>query len=458
MKRIFLFILPILSLFLLGSCIEDGFDTRPSAQPSFSVEELDMGVQFTENPSPTAMLMVYNRNSKQINLSDIRLRNGQYFRINVDGRSGREFSDVEIRPNDSIYVFVECTLPPTPSATPEEMTDFLDIQTNGILRSVPIKALAQNVERHHGETISESTVWTADVPHIIFDTLRVAPGVTLTLEPGVQMLFHDKGALRVDGTLLSQGTAEKPVRFTGDRTGNVVADISYDVMSNQWHGVIFGRESKGNRLSHTEIINTSAGLHLDSLADLTMVNSRIYNSGSTLIAARGGSRILALGCELTNAASALLLAEGGDFRFYRTTLANWYLFKWPDMSIIEFIDAPATHAEFVNSVIYGRDSALNDYAEKTETVDIWFRRVCFALGGNDDARFVNCLWETDPMLQYDLKEYTFTYLPLPESPILNAAYAELDPEDLPALDRHGRPRGLALGAYGPGPIEGTPAD
>ena len=110
MKRIFLFLLPIFAIFGLGSCIEDGFDTRPSAQPTFSVEELDMGVQFTENPSPTAMLMVYNRNSKQINLSDIRLREGKHFRINVDGRSGREFADVEIRPNDSIYVFVECTL------------------------------------------------------------------------------------------------------------------------------------------------------------------------------------------------------------------------------------------------------------------------------------------------------------------------------------------------------------
>ncbi len=457
MKRIFYILLPILSLFALGSCIEDGFDTRPSAQPTFSVEELDMGVQFTENPSPTALLMVYNRNSKQINLSDIRLREGQYFRINVDGQSGREFSDVEIRPNDSIYVFVECTLPPTPSAAPEEMVDYIDIQTNGVTRSVPIKALAQNVERHRDETITESTTWTAEVPHVIFDTLRVAPGATLTLEPGVNLLFHDKSALRVDGTLLSLGTAEQPVRFTGDRTGNVVADISYDVMSNQWHGVIFGRGSTGNRLTHTEILNTCAGLALDSLVDLTMINSRIYNSGTTLIAARGGSKILALGCELSNAASALLLAEGGDFRFYRSTLANWYLFKWPDMAIVEFLDAPQTHAEFVNSVIYGRDSALNDYSEKPEEADIWFRRVCFAVAGKDDARFINCLWETDPLLQYDLKEYTFTYLPLPETPILNAAFAELDPEELPALDRHGRPRGLTLGAYGPGPIEEVPA-
>lgn len=449
-KRIF-YILSIFFCAALTACIEDGFDTRPSAQPSFSVEELDMGVQFTENPSPTAMLMVYNRNSKQINLSSVRLRQGENFRINVDGQSGREFHDVEIRPNDSIYVFVECTLPPTPTAEPQEMSDMLDIVTNGVTRSVPVKALAQNVVRHRDETITQSVTWTAEMPHIIFDTLRVASGATLTLEPGTRLLFHDKAALKVEGSLRAEGTVEAPVRLSGDRTGNVVADISYDVMSNQWHGVIFGRNSVGNHLSHTEIVNTCAGVALDSLAELTLVNSRIYNSGTSLISARGGSKILCYGTELSNAASALLLAEGGDFRFYRSTLANWYLFKWPDMAIVELLDAEKTHAEFVNSIIYGRDTPLNDYSETPEAVDIWFQRVCFSVEGKDDARFLNCIWDTDPLLDYDLKEYTFDYFPHPDSPVLQAADSGLDPEQLPALDRHGRQRLATLGAYAPQP-------
>lgn len=443
-QRIFLF---IAILFSLTACIEDGFDTSPSAQPTFSVEELDMGVQFTENPSPTAMLMIYNRNSKQINLSQVNLRSGAHFRINVDGRSGSEFHDVEIRPNDSIYVFVECTLPETPTAQSVEMTDMLDVITNGVTSSVPIKALAQNVVRHRAEVISESVTWTAEMPHIIFDTLRVAPGATLTLAPGTELLFHDKAALKVEGTLLSRGTADAPVRLRGDRTGNVVADISYDVMSGQWCGVEFGRSSRGNHLSHTEIVNTSSGLALDSLAELTIENCRIHNSASTLIATRGGSRIRALGCELSNAASALLLAEGGDYQFFRSTLANWYLFKWPDMAIVEFLDPEKTHAEFVNSIIYGRDTPVGHYSDTPEATDIWFRRVCFTVEGTDDARYVNCLWATDPQLSYDLKEYTFSYLPAPESPILQAADPALDPADLPALDRHGHPRSLSLGAY-----------
>lgn len=441
----------ILWALLAASCIEDGFDTSPSAQPRFSVEELDMGVQFADNPSPTSLLMVYNRNSKQINLSRVRLRDGSLFRINVDGQSGREFTDVEIRPNDSIYVFVECTLPPTPTSDPLEMEDWLDVETNGVTRSVRIYALAQNVIRHNEETIDADEVWTAEVPHIIFGALTVAPGATLTLEPGTALLFHDKASLSVGGSLIASGTAEQPIVMRGDRTGNVVADISYDVMSNQWEGVAFGRESKGNRLEHTEIVNTCGGLALDSLAELTLVNCRISNSGTTLIDARGGSRILSLGSELSNAASALLLLEGGDYEFHRTTLANWYLFKWPDMAVVELLDAAATRADFVNSIIYGRGEPVGKYSETPEAVDVWFRRTMFTVAGTDDQRYLNCLWEKDPMLDYSLTDYTFPYTPLPESPALNAADSALDHPDLPALDRNGRERGLTLGAYAPAP-------
>lgn len=438
---------------MLCGCIEDGFDTRPSAQPDFSTEELDMGIQFTDNPSPTAQLMIYNRNSKQINLSSVRLRSGRDFRINVDGQSGREFANVEIRPNDSIYVFVECTLPPAPSAEPLVMSDQLDVVTNGVTRSVTISATAQNVVRHRDETLTADATWTAEMPHIIFGELRVAPGATLTLEAGTQLLFHDKASLQVDGSLLALGTAAAPIRMQGDRTGNVVADVSYEVMSNQWEGVTFGRESAGNSLSHTEIINTCRGVELDSLATLRLENCRLTNSGQALLTARGGSKILALGSELSNAAVSLLLLEGGDYEFHRCTLANWYLFKWPELTIIEFFDAPATRAEFVNSIIYGRGDPLAAYAEKPMEMDIWFKRVMFAVEGSDDARYLQCLWEQDPLLDFSLTDYVFPYSPLPDSPALGAADPALDHPDLPPLDFRGLERALTLGAYAPIPPE-----
>lgn len=436
----------------MTGCIEDSFDTSPSAQPSFGVDELDMGLQFTENPSPTSKLIIYNRNSRIINLKTVRMRSGRYFRLNVDGQSGREFSDVEIRPNDSIYVFVEATLPVIDTAEPQVISDDLEVITNGVVKLLPVKALAQNVRRHRRETISADMTFTAEVPHVVFDTLTVARGVTLTLEPGASLLFHDKGALIVEGTLRSEGTAERPIVMRGDRTGNVVADISYDVMSNQWAGVKFARESRDNRLEYTEIMNTHLGVEVDSLAELTMVNSRLYNSGATQLSVRGESKVVALGCEISNAASALLLLEGGEYTFDRCTIANWYLFKWPDMAIVEFIAPEETSAMFSNSIIYGRGSSVCDYGD-VEAADIWFRRCMFKEKGEDDARFLQCLWDADPMLDYSLTEYTFDYLPLSGSPAHEAAMVEFDSEALPPTDRHGRTRALTLGAYAPAPAE-----
>jgi len=99
--------------FCLTSCIEDDFTTSPSEVMTFSVDTLDIGTIFTEEGSTTHRFVVYNRNSKMLNISNISLsgENAQYFRLNVDGMSGREFSDVEIRGKDSIFVFVEVTLP-----------------------------------------------------------------------------------------------------------------------------------------------------------------------------------------------------------------------------------------------------------------------------------------------------------------------------------------------------------
>lgn len=439
----------ILASLTLTGCIVDAFDTSPSAQPSFSVNEaLDMGLHFAGTPSPTSQLKIYNHNSKNIKLSTVTLRSGSHFRINVDGRSGRVFNDVEIRPGDSIYVFVECTLPEVSTPEPQVVSDWLDVTTNGVMCSLQIYARSQNVNRIDRMTVNSDMTLQAEIPNLIADTLRVAPGATLTLPPGARLLFHDKAALIVEGTLLSNGTSELPVELCGDRTNNVVADISFTVMSNQWEGVYFAPESRGNRLEHTSVINTCQGVAVDSLADLTLVNSRLHNSGGKQLSVGRRSSVTALGCEISNAASALLYLNEGNYLFDRCTIANWYLFAWPDMASVIFANPAETSATFSNSVLYGRDTPVGDYAD-VEEVDIWFRRCMFTLAGTDDARYLQCLWEADPMLEYSLTDYTFSYLPLPGSPAIDAALAEFDDASLPATDRHGRQRGLTLGAYAP---------
>ena len=128
-------------------CIEDGFETSPSAQPAFSTDTLKLGEQFAEEPSPTFAMKIYNRHGKQLNLQSVRMRSGKHFRINVDGMSGTAFANVEIRPNDSIYVFVETTLPSTGLIGPQDVTDYIDVVTNGVSRSVVVTAQSTDVVR-----------------------------------------------------------------------------------------------------------------------------------------------------------------------------------------------------------------------------------------------------------------------------------------------------------------------
>lgn len=57
--------------------------------------------------------LVYNRHDKILNISSIKVRNNDkgLFRLNVDGISGKEFNNIDIRPNDSIFIFVDVKLP-----------------------------------------------------------------------------------------------------------------------------------------------------------------------------------------------------------------------------------------------------------------------------------------------------------------------------------------------------------
>ncbi len=112
MMRYLLLTFAVLFGLIVSSCINDDFTDSPSATLSFSTDTLSFGTVFTDLGTPTARLLVINRNKKGVNISSIRFRDPSTpFTLNVDGQSGRDFRDVEIRGKDSIYVFIECFIP-----------------------------------------------------------------------------------------------------------------------------------------------------------------------------------------------------------------------------------------------------------------------------------------------------------------------------------------------------------
>lgn len=478
LKFIYIFIVALLGS-ALTSCIEDGITTSPSAQPQFSVDTLNLGDLFTLGPSPTAKFVVYNRNDKGISLSSVRFRDDAkgIFRLNVDGMSGTDFSNVEIRANDSIYIFVEATLPENGKHTAINYMSYIDVTTNGVTQSVPVRASGRDVTRLKAYRINHSQTFSAEKPYQIFDSLVVDPSVTLTIPAGAELFMHSKAEIIVYGTLNIAGTAAKPVNITGDRSGFVAADIPYEIMSGQWGGITFKPTSKGNTISHASIRNPEYGVVVDNVPwtaqrpSLSIDNSVVRNSKGFVLQA-GNSYLKAVNCELADASAGLLYLYGGKTEVNHCTLANFYLFTAAGPAVIlDHTGAAAANdpdkvnppliADFSNTIFYGNGTEVLHYRYKDKEgenmiadndlkgVDVMFARCLLKSKGEDDQQFINCLWDTDPLFYTVREDYYFDYRLKPDSPALGAADPALTLEAARYYDLLGTPRPAtpSLGAY-----------
>lgn len=468
MKHILNILLITIAVLTAQSCIEDSFTDSPSDQPYFSVDTLDFGTVFTDEATPTRRFLVHNPHSKSLSISDIRLsgKDAAHFRLNVDGISGETFSGVDIRGKDSIFVFVAATLPER-AGLGEDYEAQIDVTTNGVMQSLPVVAYGLNVVRLKAVTLDADTRLTAEKPYQIYDSLVVAPGTTLTVEAGTRLCFHDKASLIVRGTLLCEGTPEAPIVMGGDRTGNVVGDISFDIMSRQWEGIAFAPTSHANRLVCTTVRNTVGGVTIagDPEADysatpqLTLVNSKLTNSGDLALLAVH-SAVRAIGSEFSESSAGLVALHGGTHTFNHCTFANNYLFTAIGGPAVQFTHLsfddktgfddgsglPFVAADFSNCILYGLGTEMS-HGDLTGT-DVYFRRCLLRSAGTDDDNFLMCIWDEDPLYYTVREDYIFDYRLKPESPAIGAADPLLTLPEA-ATDAYGLNRGAVpdLGAY-----------
>lgn len=431
-------LLPIIAVTaLLCSCIEDSITTSPSSQPTFSVDTLAMGTLFSGESSPTYEFKIYNGNSQGLNISRIALRDDPdgLFRLNVDGIAGKEFTNVEVREKDSLFVFVEVSLPDLERTAPTLYERHLDVTTNGVTKTVVFTATGLDATRLTGEVIEHDTELNGLKPYIIYDSLVVAKDVRLTLGAGTKLHFHDGAFMRIDGTLDSRGNVDESVELTGDRWGKVVGRVDYEIMSGQWEGVYFTPSSHDNRMEYTSIRNTVDGVIVDSVPysesrpSLYMLNCQLRNSkGYSLLSSY--SSIEAIGCELAEAASGVVALQGGEGRFVNCTIANYYLFSVLGGASVQFyhalaeeaddgVELPLLKARFDNCIIYGLGKDLS-HGDLTGS-DILLRRCLLKSEGSDDDNFLNCVWGADPLYYTVREDYYFDYRLQPESPAIGVA-------------------------------------
>ena len=462
--RNILFILVAIFGVTVTSCISDDFTDSPNATLTFSTDTVRFGAIFTDLTTPTARLQVFNKNNKGVNISSIRFKNPDTpFRLNVDGVSGSSFSDIEIRGNDSIYVFMECYIDADDTFEPWRVADQLEFITNGVTQEVEVEAWAWNVTRLHGVNVTANTTLTAERPYVIFDTLTVAPETVLTIEPGAWLLFHDKAAMKVRGTLLAIGETDNFIRMSGDRLDDILPDVAYDQMAGQWGGIDIAPESFGNRMEFVNMRSTVSGLRVDSCGDLsrnklTLVNSWLHNSQGNVLSSQYAA-VDAYGCCFSEAAGSVVKLTGGYHNFVQCTIANSYLFSslfQPNLYLehvmpeeMENNSAPLMTANFENGIIWGEIGTPIQPGDLVGS-NVYMRYMLFKADGTDDENFINCIWNQDPLFFTVRNDYYFDYRLQPDSPALGAGNpGYITPECLYDMDgiyrlAEGAP---ALGAY-----------
>jgi len=142
--------------------------------------------------------------------------------------------------------------------------------------------------------INSDQVWDQqNSPFVIEDNLTVAAQVVLTIEPGVQVTFRGPFWMKVEGTLIAQGTAVEPVIFAGDDAATY------------WHRLEFLPGSSNSILEYVTI--TNAG---NTSAGGSQAYGALYLAGSTpLLSNLIIHNNLVTGLFAENIASALTISD-----------------------------------------------------------------------------------------------------------------------------------------------------
>ena len=144
--------------------------------------------------------------------------------------------------------------------------------------------------------ITHDTVWMLiDSPFIVINNVTVLPGVTLTIEPGVEIRFGGNFSLNIQGRLIAVGNEDRRITFTSNRYEAEAGDwigikfsniadsyLSYCTIKYAVHGITV--ENSSLTISNCEITeNLKSGIKIVGNSNLTVNNSKIMLNENGII-------------------------------------------------------------------------------------------------------------------------------------------------------------------------------
>jgi len=393
-KRLFLFYI-IIGVGLLLSCSDkDSFSASSSNVLTLSTDTVKIDTLFSQIPSSTKSFWVYNNSSDGIRISTVRLERGNQsgFRVNVDGTFVNPVAtDFEVREGDSIRVFVEVTTRDNYAEEPQLIEDnLLFTLESGVVQRVNLRTYSWDALKLSGLVVRHDTLIESSVPVVIYDSLRVDSGCTLTIR-NTTLYFHDNVGIVAYGKIKAENSV-----FRGDRLDHMFDYLPYDRVSGQWRGITIKPSSKDNQFTDCEIRNAMDGIVCDSTS-LTLIRCKVHNSRGHGVIGHNATLTISY-CQLTNTLGDCLAVYGGTAEIDHCTLAQFYPFSANRKAALRFTNSDADLLiSCMNTLVtgYEADVVMGLQEDSVKIFDYYFADCILRTDSvADSLRFERVMWET----------------------------------------------------------------
>lgn len=461
----------------LAACKQDIVSGDPTLKLEFSHDTLLFDTVFSTMGSSTKKVMVYNPNKNALCIERVQMREGKFFKINLDGENELDqLRDITLRGGDSLFMFVRVYIDPLNEDNPVLLDDDIAFSVNGNIQNINLQAYGQDIIKIQGKNgkviYPQHLTLKSNKPYLLYDTVAVAGN--LTIEAGATIYMHKGAALYVYGNLTALGTKEHPIIFRGDRTDHLFDSVPYRMASGQWEGIYLlnpeGFAPPTYMMDYVDILSGTVGLYVYSEAQDTLLphlylnNSRIHNhSIYGLIVQNAHADVV--NCEISNCASYCVYLAGGKHNFAHNTIAAYYGYPYTDLNIHHNMLAddvaavyindlsknrPRTRSSFFNCIITG--GRKNNLVVATPLVDYYegdFKGNYLRCDSLDKAYAQNNVYATDSdscvfkNIYYLYKEYHYYDFQLdslsPAQGIADSTIALIYPIDRWGVSRESKP-------------------
>jgi hypothetical protein len=170
------------------SLTNEEISTDPSFKLRFSADTVFFDTIFSEIPSITRRLRVYNDNSSAVSIASIALADqNTAYALTINGQRGTSFANTKLLAQDSLLILLEALISDRDSDLPYVIEDQLKFSTNGNNQEVFVFSWGQDANYIKDSVLVCNTTWTAGKPYVIFDNALVDSLCTLTIEPGTRV-------------------------------------------------------------------------------------------------------------------------------------------------------------------------------------------------------------------------------------------------------------------------------